>query len=397
MSEPLLKAQAGQQNYVDEEYGEYEDFTLSSKAKWIAGILGGILTVGVLYLFVVFIPGYYIPEAAVLSDIVKVDEVNVTLSPLADSRLKQLGLHEDYVYDGGDDNDDEDFDNDVDDDDENAAAVETVSADGKRVVERLILVGDIHGHYFSFRKLLRKVKYNKKTDHIVMLGDFVSKGPDSLQVLEFAINNDLDCIIGNHEYYVLQNYAMFHHLSVPRFTDNSTGQSMRMKDSFNSDPEFLLAKKLQPKHIQFINKCSLMKKLGQVPLHKWSNLGGTKSAPGLAVHAGIRWDLSLEDQDPEDALEMRSYLAPFYNQTTSDPHEENAISWSKYYNKKDIPNKNVAYYGHDARRGLNLKKYAKGLDTGCDRGEKLTAMMIWLQKTPTGGIHHAERPVHVSC
>ncbi|KAG7194947.1 uncharacterized protein KQ657_004057 [Scheffersomyces spartinae] len=392
MSERLLKDQNVQNNYMDEEYAEFEEFTLSNKVKWIIGIVGGVFTIGILYLFVVLIPSYYIPEASELSDIVKVGELNATLSPLEDPRIKQLGLDAPYDYEGGDD----DLDNEESDE---KGDIDTIGTSSKKVVERIILIGDIHGHYLAFRKLLRKLKYNSKSDHIIMLGDFISKGPDSLQVLDFAINNNLGCIIGNHEYAVLQNYALFHHLTVPKFTDNSSHSSSRftIKDSFNSDPEFLLAKKLQPKHIQYINHCPLMLKLGEVPLHKWSNFGGIKSAPGIAVHAGIRWDLSLEDQIPEDTLEMRSYVGPFFNETTSDPHEKHSISWSKYYNKKNLPNKNVVYYGHDARRGLNLKKYTKGIDTGCDRGEKLTAMMIWLQKTPTGVIHYAERPVHVNC
>ncbi len=33
-------------------------------------------------------------------------------------------------------------------------------------------------------------------------------------------------------------------------------------------------------------------------------------------------------------------------------------------------------YGHDARRGLNLQPYTKGLDTGCVKGGPLTALVI---------------------
>lgn len=33
-------------------------------------------------------------------------------------------------------------------------------------------------------------------------------------------------------------------------------------------------------------------------------------------------------------------------------------------------------YGHDSASSLQLKKYTKGLDTGCYRGGKLTALVI---------------------
>lgn len=33
-------------------------------------------------------------------------------------------------------------------------------------------------------------------------------------------------------------------------------------------------------------------------------------------------------------------------------------------------------YGHDASSGLNIKKYTKGLDSGCVQGGKLTALVV---------------------
>lgn len=33
-------------------------------------------------------------------------------------------------------------------------------------------------------------------------------------------------------------------------------------------------------------------------------------------------------------------------------------------------------YGHDAGSSLNIQKYSKGLDTGCVKGGKLTALVI---------------------
>ena len=33
-------------------------------------------------------------------------------------------------------------------------------------------------------------------------------------------------------------------------------------------------------------------------------------------------------------------------------------------------------YGHDSRRGLQLRRWTKGLDTGCVKGGSLTALII---------------------
>lgn len=33
-------------------------------------------------------------------------------------------------------------------------------------------------------------------------------------------------------------------------------------------------------------------------------------------------------------------------------------------------------YGHDAKTGLKIRSYTKGLDSGCVKGGKLTALVI---------------------
>jgi hypothetical protein len=38
--------------------------------------------------------------------------------------------------------------------------------------------------------------------------------------------------------------------------------------------------------------------------------------------------------------------------------------------------RSTVVYGHDSRRGVVVKKFSKGLDGGCVRGGKLTALVI---------------------
>lgn len=51
-------------------------------------------------------------------------------------------------------------------------------------------------------------------------------------------------------------------------------------------------------------------------------------------------------------------------------------------------------YGHDAKTGLMIKKYSKGLDSDCVKGGKLTALVIEAD-------HHGgpakQSLVHVKC
>ena len=328
----------------EQQYEEYEDsFSMSKTTKYTLFTIIGLITLVALYFFTVFLPDYFIPEAVALKPIENISDIPVTLVPSSNK--------------------------------------ENSEANDKKMVDRIILIGDIHGHYIEFRKLLTKINYNKHKDHLIVLGDFISKGPDSFKTLDYLINNNIDCVLGNHEYYILQNYATFHGLDQPNFS-SSESQPIAVKDSFNDDPEFLLAKKLEPHHVKYINNCSIIKKLGYVPNPKGKKKNkvgdGADYSQGIAVHAGIRPDLPLDQQDPIDNLEMRSLIGPFYNETTADPTIPNSKSWSKIYNSKngEYPADYIVYYGHDAGRGLKIKKFTKGLDSRCDRNGKLSAMVI---------------------
>lgn len=329
-----------------------EEVSLSPKVKYTLIGAAVFICAIILYVFTVLLPTMFVPQPVALTDINKITHLNAVLTPVSPSNANE------------------------------------------KQVDRIIMIGDIHGHYKELKQLLKKLDYNHKKDHVLVLGDFISKGPDSLKVIEYLSQHNIDCIIGNHEYYVLENYAKFHGLEFP-------GVEQVSDAGFNSDPEFLLAKKLQPEHVKYINKCSLIKTLGNVPnygkkLDVLAGVSTSKTSPGIAVHGGLRWDLSLEDQPPMEVLEMRSLIGPFFNQTTDDPHEPLAVSWSKIWNKKQDNHGSVVYYGHDARRGLNIKRFAKGIDTGCDRGELLLAIVLW-DELVEGLVVHKERVVQVGC
>lgn len=344
-------------NGIEREYYEIEDEDgydkpLSTKTKIIFGILGLIVSIGALYMFIIYLPDMFIPKATKLEEISLIKEIDVEFVPM---KLQELTKVENQL--------------------ENQSR--------KRPVERLLLVGDIHGHYNEFKALLKKMKYNKKTDYLLVLGDFISKGPDSFKVLNFLIDNNIDCIIGNHEYDILNNYADYHRIESPRFNSSTNGvPKYSINSNFNNDPDYLLAKKLKPKHVKYINKCSVIKKLWDRPLE--TLLGDSYGAGhGIAVHAGIRWDLPLQEQDPIDNIEMRYYLKPYFNETSSEPNE-NTVGWPRIYNHKqeelNFVNQTVVFYGHNARKGLNLKAFTNGIDTGCDGGNKLTGLVLHLQQ-----------------
>ena len=71
---------------------------------------------------------------------------------------------------------------------------------------RLLAIGDIHGHSKAFRALLNAINPTKD-DVLVLLGDYINRGPDSRGVIERILalraETHLVCLRGNHEQMLL--------------------------------------------------------------------------------------------------------------------------------------------------------------------------------------------------
>lgn len=88
---------------------------------------------------------------------------------------------------------------------------------------RAIVVGDVHGCYYTLKALLKKMQYNKDKDHLYFLGDTIGKGKHSEKVLDFVTSLEKVTItLGNHELHWLYQhftrgveYSPFHQLGSP--------------------------------------------------------------------------------------------------------------------------------------------------------------------------------------
>ena len=71
--------------------------------------------------------------------------------------------------------------------------------------KRILAVGDIHGMYDKLIKLMEKVQFNPEEDLMIFLGDYIDRGPQSLESLDYVMNlqqqypERVVCLKGNHE------------------------------------------------------------------------------------------------------------------------------------------------------------------------------------------------------
>ena len=66
-------------------------------------------------------------------------------------------------------------------------------------------IGDIHGCLESFERLLERIDFDPSHDELLLCGDIVNGGPDSLGALRWVREHDdcVDTVLGNHDLHML--------------------------------------------------------------------------------------------------------------------------------------------------------------------------------------------------
>lgn len=260
--------------------------------------------------------------------------------------------------------------------------------EGIKNKKRLIFVGDIHGCKKELEDLLKKVHFDPLTDHLIATGDIVMKGPDTLGVIDLLRGYKASCVRGNHEDRLLLVAEDLKSTSLRSNKNQGTGADIGHEaESFKADnQERTLAMSLSAEQLAYLNACPVILRVGELKA-----FGGE----AVVVHAGLVAGLPLEDQDPASVMNMR--VVDLNTHVPSKSHEkEGSIPWYTLWKKHqqlapaqqhlaqlresgkwDTSVKHTTViYGHDAKKGLQINKYTKGLDTGCVRGGKLTALVV---------------------
>ena len=260
---------------------------------------------------------------------------------------------------------------------------------------KLLFIGDVHGNYDEFIQLLKDHKYYKDGElisdpdkvHITLLGDFLTKGPDSLKIANFILKykDQIGCVLGNNEIMVLLSLLNPNgRLKVPlKFTTEDNF----LPDEENGYWDIITPRK---KHYKVAKKIGLIK-LTQLAQHcsivKKFDLSLSNDIL-FGVHAGLLpGDFMTKEKNVIERIpkvislvDMKYVNERNWNETGRNKDDvENGVRWykiwDKYYKDESESKLNITVlYGHDAHNGLTLKEHTKGLDSGCANGGYLSSL-----------------------
>ncbi len=199
--------------------------------------------------------------------------------------------------------------------------------------QRTIIVGDIHGCLDEFEELLKKVCFEQRKDRLILLGDLINKGPNSLGVLKKAHEFRCQVVLGNHEDNFIQS---------ARNPSAYRSQSFeKLKSEMSEEFEFW-AKWMEelPKFIE--------------------------DKTFLVVHAGLRPDYHPKKTDKRILTRIRTWDGVGENLFSEDDPP-----WFDLYSGNKL-----VVFGHWASLGLMVRPLAICLDSGCVYGKQLSALLL---------------------
>jgi hypothetical protein len=198
---------------------------------------------------------------------------------------------------------------------------------------RTLIVGDVHGCLDELLELLVRAD-RAPEDRVVLVGDLVAKGPNSVGVVRWARESGADAVLGNHDAHVLRAVR----------GDTKVGPAHRA-----------VAETLSAADVAWLESRPL-----------WLRLDGAAERPHIVVHGGLVPGLSLEQQTRDHLLNLRSITAD------GEPSKRiDGAPWATLWHGPEH-----VVFGHDAVRGLQQHPFATGLDTGCVYGRELTALVL---------------------
>jgi bis(5'-nucleosyl)-tetraphosphatase (symmetrical) len=218
---------------------------------------------------------------------------------------------------------------------------------------RRIFIGDVQGCMAQLGALLDRLAL-RADDRLWCVGDLVNRGPDSLGVLRCLRHLEVRSVLGNHDLHLLRLAA-----------------AGRVDQASPSLTEVLRAPDRDALLGWLGHRPVIQSEADVVVVHgglhpAWTDIAATAEDLNHAVPAHLA---GHSDARIAFATEVRYCTAEGRRPPLDDPPPGAPYApWDHWYRGDRI-----VVFGHWARRGLVRQGRARGLDTGCVYGGKLTA------------------------
>tara|TARA_B100000575_G_scaffold281848_1_gene272873 strand:- start:1271 stop:2089 length:819 start_codon:yes stop_codon:yes gene_type:complete len=252
----------------------------------------------------------------------------------------------------------------------------------------IYVIGDVHGCIKTLISLVDQLDL-KKNDELWFCGDLVNRGPDSTNCIRFikALKIKTVCVLGNHDLYLLSlvgdNSKMSGDCGIQALLEapdkNELIEWLRHRPLAHVSGKYILVHAgVYPTWDTATIKELALEIENDLQSATWQrfmvNLWG--NSPGI-------WNSELEGKDRKRIIvniftRMR-YLTPtgaldFSFKNTPSVQAKTLVPWFCF--SKTLRRKERVLFGHWSSLGLLIRKEFVSLDTGCGRGEFLTAIRL---------------------
>jgi serine/threonine protein phosphatase 1 len=214
--------------------------------------------------------------------------------------------------------------------------------------ERVYAVGDIHGcldRLVALHEMIAEDIVERPAERTVLvhLGDYVDRGADSAQVIDWLINgppvaaDEFVNLMGNHEHMMLSAIAGVDKEAPKQWLMNGGADSLLSWGISRTVPPPEWVTLIPMRHLIFLRDLAINYRVG----------------PYLFVHAGVRPGVSLEQQTRSDMMWIRE---PFL----SSKADHGA----------------VIVHGHTPKREPIVQSNRIAIDTGAVLGGALTCVVL---------------------
>ncbi len=207
----------------------------------------------------------------------------------------------------------------------------------------LYVIGDVHGCYYTLMQLIDKLE---KDAMLIFVGDLIDKGNFSKEVVEFVMNDQHQCILGNHEALMLEHIeGVLNGDKSPEWSSKKYFGGYKTIASYKDDYKIL------QKHMAWMR---------ELPRYIEIEKFFITHAFGLPYYR--RRDMSY------------SHKALMSNRPLD--KQEWGWDWEEGYEEYDVVN----IYGHEVVDEIDTSKKQIGIDTGCVYGKSLSAIELGSMK-----------------